>query len=82
MGVIFQVPAWLLLVGSVVAGFYAYATKINNISLLVPIILLAIFVLYIIGRLMVRSAKDNFNELPREEEKEETEVIRPARVRL
>jgi len=59
VSVLFQVPAWILLVGSVFVGFYAYVKQINDIGIVVPIILMLIFVLYIIGRVMARNKENN-----------------------
>lgn len=59
VGVIFQIPAWLLLIGSVFVGFYAWFKKINNIGFIVPLILLFIIFFYIAGRLMAKKEKED-----------------------
>jgi len=56
LGIIFQIPAWLLLGGSVFAGTYAWIKGINGIGISAPIILLGICVLYIAGRLMTKNS--------------------------
>jgi hypothetical protein len=52
-GIALQIPAWIILGGSVIAGFYAYANNIANITLKVPVILLAIAIAYVLGRIFV-----------------------------
>ena len=54
-----QFPAWILLGGSVLAGFYASINKIQGITIQVPLILLGVFVLYVAGRIIVSKSKDN-----------------------
>jgi uncharacterized sodium:solute symporter family permease YidK len=59
VGIILQIPAWLLIAGSVVAGFYAWMKKINGIGFGVPIILLIIVILYALGRFLVMVEKED-----------------------
>lgn len=61
IGIIFQIPAWLLMIGSVLVGIYAYAKHINNIGFGVPFILSLIFVFYVVGRLMARKENSHSN---------------------
>lgn len=59
LSILLQLPAYLLLVGSVIAGFYAWAKGINDIGLGVPIILFVVLVLFIMGKFLENRLTSN-----------------------
>jgi hypothetical protein len=58
LGIILQIPAWLLLVGSFGAAIYAHITKIAGITIATPISMGIIVLLYFIGRYLNRNKKE------------------------
>lgn len=80
-GIALQIPAWIILFGSVIAGFYAYANNISGITIKVPIILLAIVICYLLGRFIAKLGKNKEAEVlfaemtqPPAKQKQEKEV--------
>lgn len=61
MGRILQAPLWLFIFGVLFASIYAWAEKIQNIGIAVPLIMFLIIILYFVGRLLVKSS-DNAEE--------------------
>jgi membrane protein YdbS with pleckstrin-like domain len=62
--ILFQIPAWLLLIISFGGSIYGYYAKISGITLATPIILFVVILLYFIGRVFLKDKKqDNEPEI-------------------
>jgi hypothetical protein len=64
VSIIFQIPAWLLLIISLIGSIYGYVTKMSGINLATPIILFFVLLLYIIGRVFLKEKKEDYEETP------------------
>jgi len=58
ISILLQLPFILIIVASFFGSIYAVVKKIGGISLAVPIILLAVIVLYFYGRYLEKNKKE------------------------
>lgn len=68
LGYSLQIPAILLLIASFFASVYAYLNKIQEITIIIPIIFFIVLLCYFIGRLIIYK---NINKSNTKEEKED-----------
>jgi hypothetical protein len=54
IGIILQAPMYLLILGSLIASFYAAYEKIQGITWSTPIVISVIIISYIVGKMLMR----------------------------